>query len=389
MGPATAATTFVILTWVTLSGFGYNSDISVALTKPFDFRSSDSASSASESVVLEKESICSENGATQSGISACEASADAESEPPEMVIDFFVAAIMLDGVICLVATVCLGIYVGRRRDAGAPAVERDATATDVVHGAATARSRDVDLFEPVAASKYGKVKASGRIGEIVANDGDKLRYKLKFFDGRNPSADWFCVDALQLPPNVPSTSSGSSAVKERRSSSLGSEGDSVVCSKELSVLRKCVEGLRQGTDSRPQTGDVVRLGGGVPCEHRGSIAIVTKVNEKHCNVIVLDQERRYAAEECWPNFADVTVIESGVSRLGSRVQIHGLTGKKTSHFNSCIGTIVAHPREGHPCFIKKDSAKQPLLVLCVEIDDAPTPDMKTVLLELKYLATVG
>lgn len=119
-------------------------------------------------------------------------------------------------------------------------------------------------------------------------------------------------------------------------------------------------------DSPPEFGDVVKLGPRALPEYRQRLAIVTKVAEAHCTVVVLDQTSRFGCGECWPNLSDVEPVHT-VLRLGSQVVVQGMTGAKTSPLNGCAGCIVAHPREGHPSFVCKASYPDPVLTVCVQL----------------------
>lgn len=145
-----------------------------------------------------------------------------------------------------------------------------------------------------------------------------------------------------------------------------------------------------------EPGDLVVLGQGAPPEHRRSPAVVMKVFEAHCTVVVLDESLRFGVGECWPMFQDVLPIQSRAWREGAPVVIHGLRGGKVRKLNGFTGTVVAHPREGHPSFIerppkpKNDVADEgPQLVLCVRLEDPVAAGQKTVLLEPRFLVPRG
>uniref|UniRef100_A0A7S1A9Y4 Uncharacterized protein n=1 Tax=Noctiluca scintillans TaxID=2966 RepID=A0A7S1A9Y4_NOCSC len=158
------------------------------------------------------------------------------------------------------------------------------------------------------------------------------------------------------------------------STELQEDADGVGEDEEVSVAEVVV----------PEVGDIVVLGVGAPAEYRGSSAVVTKVAAAHCTVVVLDQNHRFGAGECWPSFDDV-LIQNCRGRLGTRVIIDGLKGAKTKRLNGLRGTISEHPREGHPTFIRKAAAPlNPQLTLCVELDE-PDAGEKLVLLEPRFL----
>mmetsp|Transcript_70951 Transcript_70951/g.135299 ORF Transcript_70951/g.135299 Transcript_70951/m.135299 type:complete len:400 (-) Transcript_70951:108-1307(-) len=140
------------------------------------------------------------------------------------------------------------------------------------------------------------------------------------------------------------------------------------------------------SDGRPQPGDVVRLGASVqPSEFRQCPAVVTKVAETHCTVVVLDEDQRFGIGECWPSLDDVD-IECSSWRLDSRVVLSGLKGPRTSHLNGFSGRIAAHPKQGHPTFLSKPSDPQrPQFTLCVRLDDQVAAGQKLVVLEPRFL----
>lgn len=133
-----------------------------------------------------------------------------------------------------------------------------------------------------------------------------------------------------------------------------------------------------------QPGSIVRLGDGCLLEHRGRPAIVTEVAASHCTVSVLDPLLQSVLDQCWPNLTDFTV-EMRLAEIGSRVVVQRLKGKRTQWCNNLVGTVVAHPTKGHPCFIQKGGSEQPLLVLCIKLDHPPPEGQKQVLMELRFL----
>merc|ERR1712000_450912 len=106
------------------------------------------------------------------------------------------------------------------------------------------------------------------------------------------------------------------------------------------------------TETAVRSGDLVRLGPGVPVEFRDCSAVVTKVSEGHCTVAVLDSSLRIGIGECWPMFADVSIVSTSW-REGACVVIDGLKSAKLKHLNGHTGLIVAHRSEGHPTFVTK------------------------------------
>lgn len=149
-----------------------------------------------------------------------------------------------------------------------------------------------------------------------------------------------------------------------------------------------IEPLREGGVERPEPGDLVvlSLGAGVPAEHRGRPAVVTRVAGSQCGVVVLDPARRFGIGECWPNLYDLGDTESRAWRLGSRVVVGGLWGEKTRWLNGLTGAIASHPREGHPTFVRKSTPPfQPQLAVCVRLDETAVAGSRAVLLEPRFL----
>jgi len=127
------------------------------------------------------------------------------------------------------------------------------------------------------------------------------------------------------------------------------------------------------------------LGPSAPPEHRFCQAVVTKVAEAHCTVVVLDAEHRTGVGECWPGFADLHT-ESCTLRLGSRVVVEGMQSAKTRRLNGLTGVISSHPRQGHPTFVRKPSAPdRPQLTVCVVFDDPVAAGERSALLEPRFL----
>lgn len=139
-----------------------------------------------------------------------------------------------------------------------------------------------------------------------------------------------------------------------------------------------------------QEGDLVILGLEVVPDFRNHAAVVTQVHSSHCTVAVLDESRRIGVGECWPNMSDFTV-ESTAWRLGTQVVVGGLQGTKTRAFNGATGVIVAHPKQGHPCFVQKAAGAggpdRPHLALCVCISAEDGGKAKHTLLEPRFLST--
>lgn len=158
-----------------------------------------------------------------------------------------------------------------------------------------------------------------------------------------------------------------------------------MCAMPSSAINGAAMPFCEGLDR----GDVVLLGPQVLPEHRGKPAVVTAVAASHCTVAVLDSERRCALDECWPGHGDVHV-ESAEGRLGSRVVISGLKSKTTAWCNELAGTVVEHPRQGHPCFVQRPGrGEPPLLVFCVRLDEPPPGRQRQVMMELRFLRPYG
>jgi hypothetical protein len=156
-------------------------------------------------------------------------------------------------------------------------------------------------------------------------------------------------------------------------------------SEPCSLLADAGSDCKKDSSAVPELGDVVILGFGAPPEYRQRPAVVTRLAKSHCTVTVLDDSRSFGIGECWPCFGDIQA-DSCCLRLGTRVVIEGMRGAKTQRLNGCTGTIAAHPREGHPTFIRKPSAPdQPRLTACVHVDNPTVADEKVILLEARFL----
>lgn len=145
--------------------------------------------------------------------------------------------------------------------------------------------------------------------------------------------------------------------------------------------------VKQEVGKAVDRGDLVTLSNhqGVPQEYRACPAVVTKVEQSHCTVTVLDSNSSIGIGECWPGLAHIA-IESCKLRLGTRVVVEGMSGAQTKHLNGLTGSISAHPREGHPVFIRKAAAPdKPQLRVCVSFDDPEAAKVKSALLEPRFL----
>jgi len=137
-----------------------------------------------------------------------------------------------------------------------------------------------------------------------------------------------------------------------------------------------------------EVGDIVILGAGAPTEYRMCPAIVTKLADLHCTVVVLDSERRIGIGECWPNYVDISMVESSKLRLDSRVVVHGMQGVRTKRLNGFPGVVAAHPRQGHPTFVNKPrNPDRPQLTVCVRFEDPQAAGEHSALIEPRFLLT--
>lgn len=149
------------------------------------------------------------------------------------------------------------------------------------------------------------------------------------------------------------------------------------------VIEESVES--EPAPARPEPGDLVVLGSAVPQEFKSCPAVVTKVLESHCTVVVLDDCWRVGIGECWPSFGDFC-LESSTLRLGARIVVEGLQGARTRRLNGFSGIVSLHPHEGHPTFVRKPSApERPQLTVCVDFDDPDAAGERSVLLEPRFL----
>jgi len=133
-----------------------------------------------------------------------------------------------------------------------------------------------------------------------------------------------------------------------------------------------------------QVGDLVMLGNGAPQEYRSCPAVITKVADLHCTVAVLD-EAQCGIGECWPGFYDISVT-SRAWRLGARVVVKDMLSDRTKHLNGQVGVVSAHPRNGHPSFVRKRSRPdEPQLVLCIVFENPEAARERSALLEPRFL----
>ncbi|CAK0865810.1 unnamed protein product, partial [Prorocentrum cordatum] len=146
-------------------------------------------------------------------------------------------------------------------------------------------------------------------------------------------------------------------------------------------------GVRAGAPGAPppQEGDIVRLGADPDYSQRS--AVVTKVWENHCTVVILDASERFGVDERYPYFRNIGLVRSDF-RLRRRVAIAGLKGSGTRHLNGHTGWIDSHPINGHPVFVQKASSPEKAQHgggFCVRLDDPVSASDPCVLLEPRFL----
>jgi len=133
-----------------------------------------------------------------------------------------------------------------------------------------------------------------------------------------------------------------------------------------------------------QPGDMVDLEGPSAAPgFRNQPAVVTKVFDRHCEVVVVDSSLNCIGE-CWPNVTDITLRGDAGWRLHQRVYIKGLRHKHRRLLNGSTGVIIEHVQEGHPCFISRNGSEHPQLAVCVRLDE-PWERKRTIVLEPKYV----
>lgn len=118
--------------------------------------------------------------------------------------------------------------------------------------------------------------------------------------------------------------------------------------------------------ARPEAGDAVLLGSGVPADYRHKTAVVMEVYEQHCTVMVLDEEGRKARGELWPYFHDFSILTS-IGRLGNRVRLRGLKGNKK--LNGQTGTVCEGIEDGqqlaHPFLFAPKKGQDMLFLVSI------------------------
>jgi len=131
-------------------------------------------------------------------------------------------------------------------------------------------------------------------------------------------------------------------------------------------------------------GDLVDLEGPSTAPgFRNQPAVVTKVYDRHCEVVVVDSSLNCIGE-CWPNLTDITLRSDAGWRLNKRVYIKGLRHKHRLLLNGRTGVIIEHAQEGHPCFISRHGSEHPQLAVCVRLDE-PWERKRTIILEPKFV----
>mmetsp|Transcript_28969 Transcript_28969/g.68890 ORF Transcript_28969/g.68890 Transcript_28969/m.68890 type:complete len:678 (-) Transcript_28969:97-2130(-) len=143
---------------------------------------------------------------------------------------------------------------------------------------------------------------------------------------------------------------------------------------------------------KPVQGDLVILGFGfgVHPEYQSCSAVITRVDEQHCMVAVLDPSRGFRTGDCQVAFRDLRPVHQEW-RAGARLVIGGLQSSKMRHLNGRTVHVCEHRRYGHPCFVQPSASQgtkeqKDKLTLCVRLDD-PIPDHATaLLLEPRFLS---
>jgi len=137
----------------------------------------------------------------------------------------------------------------------------------------------------------------------------------------------------------------------------------------------------------PQVGDIVHLGANAPSEYQRHLGVITQIDGGDCAIAVLDEDLRIGVGECWQSLLDITE-HSRCLRVGSRVVVGGFRGQRNAHFNGLSGIVAAHPREGHPTFIRKSSCpNRPRFTVCVQFDDPAVAGEDIALLEPRFLSS--
>lgn len=168
-------------------------------------------------------------------------------------------------------------------------------------------------------------------------------------------------------------------IQERMQDRMGSSLDAVENDADKAIGESQESASKEPSASPPQCGDLVVL-----LTHGRRAAVVTKVHERHCTVVELDEDQMHGCGECWPEFQRIC-IESTAWRLGAQVVIQGMRSVKAQTMNGKGGTIIAHPKQGHPCWLTKQSSEKPLLTLCVRFDHPISRKEKSVMVEPRFL----
>lgn len=209
-------------------------------------------------------------------------------------------------------------------------------------------------------------------------------------ESTEPPAHQACLVSEPLAPNTVPAASASDACVDAGSEAQGAQQVRPAASKMPSdpvskALDPQVPSVKASCDI-PELGDLIRLRHSMLAEQGLRLAVVTKVAERHCTCIILDKDLHAGITECWPSYGDFS-IEHSAWRLGARVMFHGLTSSKNAKLNGFIGTIVVHPREGHPGFITKPAnPDRRELVLCVRMHKPKAAGVHVVMLEPRYMS---
>ena len=66
--------------------------------------------------------------------------------------------------------------------------------------------------------------------------------------------------------------------------------------------------------------------------------------------------------------------------------VRGMSSTATKHLNGLTGVICKHPRQGHPCFVRKFSASDiAQLTVCVSFTNPTVAKVRSALLQPRFL----
>ena len=134
-------------------------------------------------------------------------------------------------------------------------------------------------------------------------------------------------------------------------------------------------------------GVLVQLGSGVPLDFIRHTAVVLVVEDNQCTVSVFDVSGPFSLGQCCSPTVGLVIVKR-CCRLGRRVVVQRMLGQATRDLNGLVGTIVPHPRAGHPFFLPSAAGSVHHNV-CIDLDCPPSRTASMILVESRFIDDVS